>query len=235
MENKKVMIGGILGIGLLIGLVWFLFFRKGKTGKTVVANVLQPNQQPQPQPSQQPQRQQVVYVNSGGASASTFPLRQGSRGQEVRALQDALNKAGFYVGTAEGVWGAKTQAGFQKAFPNKIGVNDLKELETMLADLARRTGGSHSTLASGAATTSNQANTNILTDSRFRGVQFRVNTRTPVTRTAGGVSTGAFYEVGDKIILTGRWQRVNGELWSEFERHNNNGLAWIKDAYITRT
>jgi hypothetical protein len=232
MENKKMVIGGILGIGLLIGLVWFLFFRKGKSGKTPVANVLQPNQQPQAQPNQQPQRQQVVYVNSGGASASTFPLRQGSRGSEVRALQEALNKAGFNVGTADGAWGANTQRGFTAAFPNKLGVNDLKELETMLADLAKRTGGSPSTSSSAA---SNQANTNILTDSRFRGVQFRVTARTPVTHTAGGLSTGAIYDIGDKIVLTGRWQRVNGVVWSEFERHNNNGLAWIRDAYITRT
>ncbi|GAB4494347.1 MAG: hypothetical protein OHK0045_25450 [Raineya sp.] len=225
MENKKVIIGGILGIGLLIGLVWFLFFRKGKTGKTVVANVLQPNQ---PAQASQPQKQ-VVYVNSGGNSASAFPLRQGSKGAEVRALQEALNKAGFNVGAADGAWGANTQKGFVAAFPNKFGVNDFKEFETILADLAKRTG---STSTSTSAT-STEANTGIKIDSRYRGVQFRVTTKAPVSKTAGGPPV-AYYEQSDKIVLTGRWQRVAGEIWSEFERHNNNGLAWIKDIFITR-
>lgn len=112
MENKKIIIGGILGIGLLIALIWFLFFRKGKSGQSVVAGILPNNNNPnrQQNTNQQPQKQQVVYVNSG--STSTFPLRQGSRGQEVRVLQEALNKAGYNVGTADGVWGARTQAEF---------------------------------------------------------------------------------------------------------------------------
>jgi len=227
MDNKKAIIGGILGIGLIAVLIWFLFFRKKPDGKAII-NVL-PSKEPNP--PTQPQKQ-VVYINSG-ASATTFPLRQGSRGNEVKLLQEALNKAGFDVGTADGVWGNNTQKGFTAAFPNKLGVNDLKELETMLADLAKRSGGSGTNTNTG-TNPNTEANTGIFMDSRFRGVQHIVTQRTPVFRTAGGLSTGVFYDVGDKIILTGRWQRVNGETWSEFERHNNNGLAWIKDAFITR-
>lgn len=224
MEDKKVMIGGILGIGLLIGLVWFLFFRKGKSGKTPVASVLQPNQQPQPQPSQQPQRPQVVYVNSGAASAGAFPLRQGSRGNEVRALQEALNKAGFNVGTADGAWGANTQRGFTAAFPNKLGVNDLKELETMIADLARRT-----------TSTSATSTDRIIYYTQSYAGYYTARVRSPIKLNITDQNIFDYLNPFENIKLTGRWSRdEKGNIWVQYERPYGRGLAWTYSANLIK-
>jgi hypothetical protein len=226
MENKKALIGGILGIGLLIGLVWYLFFRKKSDGKAII-NILPQNPPTKNTATQQPTK--TVYVNSSVASA--FPMQMGSRGENVKLLQEALTKAGFDTKGADGAWGNNTQVAFKKAFPDKIGVNDLKELEDILKNLASRSGGASTTSTNVASS----GDTGIKMDSNFKGVRHTVTSTTPVFREATDPrSTVAYYEKGDKIILTGRWQRVNGEIWSEFERHNNNGLAWIKDVYITR-
>ena len=225
MENKKTLIGGILGIGLIAVLIWFLFFRKKSDGKTII-NVLpskEPNTPTQPQKTPTQPQKQVVYINSG-ASATTFPLRQGSIGNEVKLLQEALNKAGFNVGTADGAWGNNTQKGFTAAFPNKLGVNDLKELETMLADLAKRADSSSSSTGN----TSNPTNSNsIKTWSGFAGKQANVK----LYYTAVGDKNGNFlatYDKGDKIILTGDWKyNKDGKVEVEFYRHNDRGKAWI--------
>lgn len=128
--DKKALIGGILGIGLIAVLVWFLFFKKGKDGKAV-ANKVIPKKDDSSSKTQKNsvQPQQLVINNSGGGGGSLFPLRQGSRGNEVKMLQEALTKAGFDTKGADGGWGKNTQEAFAKAFPNKLGINDLKDLE----------------------------------------------------------------------------------------------------------
>ena len=48
----------------------------------------------------------------------TDTLRNGSRGDAVKALQEKLNSLGYNSGTADGIFGAKTEAAvkqFQKA------------------------------------------------------------------------------------------------------------------------
>ena len=41
-------------------------------------------------------------------------LEVGSQSGDVRALQTALNELGFYVGTADGIFGEMTEAGVKK-------------------------------------------------------------------------------------------------------------------------
>ena len=46
-------------------------------------------------------------------------LKNGSRGNEVKKLQENLNKLGFNCGTVDGIFGVKTEAAvkaFQKAY-----------------------------------------------------------------------------------------------------------------------
>ena len=53
-----------------------------------------------------------------GESTVTDTLRNGSRGDAVKALQEKLNSLGYNSGTADGIFGAKTEAAvkqFQKA------------------------------------------------------------------------------------------------------------------------
>jgi hypothetical protein len=139
-------------------------------------------------------------------------------------LQEALNKAGFDVGTADGVWGNNTQKGFTAAFPNKLGVNDLKELETLLTELAKRAGSSSSSKDN----ISNPTNSNSIKTWRgFAGKQANVKLyHTPAVDENGNFL--ATYDKGDKIILTGDWKyNKNGKVEVEFYRHNDRGKAWI--------
>jgi len=61
-------------------------------------------------------------LNTVGSSGGSGPtLRQGARGEPVRALQARLNVLGFKSGTADGVFGAKTLAAV-KAFQQSRGL-----------------------------------------------------------------------------------------------------------------
>lgn len=51
--------------------------------------------------------QEMTGTENGGA----LMLRLGSRGEEVRILQENLNKLGYTVGLADGIFGPRTEAG----------------------------------------------------------------------------------------------------------------------------
>ena len=59
-------------------------------------------------------------------------LRKGSRGADVKELQQNLNSLGYNVGTADGIFGLKTEAGvkaFQKA--NGLAVDGIAGPKTL--------------------------------------------------------------------------------------------------------
>jgi hypothetical protein len=56
-----------------------------------------------------------------GNAISLRTLSQGSKGEDVKALQILLNGMGFNCGTADGIFGAKTLAAVQK-FQKKVGL-----------------------------------------------------------------------------------------------------------------
>ena len=62
----------------------------------------------------------------------TVLLKNGSRGNEVKKLQENLNKLGFNCGTADGIFGVKTEAAvkaFQKA--NGLAVDGIAGPKTL--------------------------------------------------------------------------------------------------------
>jgi peptidoglycan hydrolase-like protein with peptidoglycan-binding domain len=72
-------------------------------------------------------RAQALAPSFGGAGGTTGPvtpggtppstgavLKSGSQGPEVKQLQETLNKLGYSVGTADGVFGAKTEAAVKR-------------------------------------------------------------------------------------------------------------------------
>lgn len=61
-------------------------------------------------------------------------LRNGSRGDEVKALQTALTAAGFDAGTADGIFGPKTDAAVRAFQESKgLGVDGIVGPKTMAA------------------------------------------------------------------------------------------------------
>lgn len=76
----------------------------------------------------------TVQSASSGSSDFSRTLRQGSRGNDVKALQSALNSKGFSAGTADGVFGARTASAlrsFQSAA--RIGVDGVAGPKTFAA------------------------------------------------------------------------------------------------------
>ncbi|MBD2578322.1 peptidoglycan-binding protein [Oscillatoria sp. FACHB-1406] len=60
-------------------------------------------------------------ANRSTVASANGTMRLGSRGENVRALQEALKKAGFYQGTVDGVFGRGTRAAVI-AFQRKHGL-----------------------------------------------------------------------------------------------------------------
>lgn len=58
--------------------------------------------------------------SSGGSSKRNY-LAKGDKGAEVKTMQQLLNAAGFSVGAADGIFGAKTEAGL-RAFQKAVGI-----------------------------------------------------------------------------------------------------------------
>ncbi len=76
----------------------------------------------------------------------TVLLKNGSRGNEVKKLQENLNKLGFNCGTADGIFGVKTEAAvkaFQKAYSLTVdgiaGPATLGKIEELLKNQADNT------------------------------------------------------------------------------------------------
>lgn len=65
--------------------------------------------------------------NADPMIATSFPLKQGSRGDEVKLLQTYINT--YFEGNliADGVWGSKTQAAYE-AFFNRVEFLSSKQL-----------------------------------------------------------------------------------------------------------
>lgn len=63
----------------------------------------------------------TVKSASTGSSDFSRTLRQGSRGNDVKALQSALNSKGFSAGTADGVFGSRTASAL-RSFQSAAGI-----------------------------------------------------------------------------------------------------------------
>lgn len=64
----------------------------------------------------------IIGKNTWVALQAGASLKQGSRGDEVRELQEKLNRLGYACGTADGIFGAKTEAAV-KAFQQANGLS----------------------------------------------------------------------------------------------------------------
>jgi len=60
-------------------------------------------------------------TTGGATGTSTFPLKQGSQGENVKLLQNMLNKIVPAELEADGIFGTKTEASLQ----NKVGLKQL--------------------------------------------------------------------------------------------------------------
>lgn len=70
-------------------------------------------------------RAKLIEVYEGGEASRTMSartLRRGSRGEDVKKLQEMLNKLGFSIGTPTGFFGQKTLAAV-KAFQKQYGLS----------------------------------------------------------------------------------------------------------------
>jgi len=74
-------------------------------------------------------------TSSGTSSASTFPLKQGSRGNEVKTVQSALNKILENLLDVDGIFGPKTE----EALYQKVGLKQLtkKQYDAFLSVFAK--------------------------------------------------------------------------------------------------
>jgi hypothetical protein len=218
--DKKTMVGAVLGITLIGVLIWILFFRKKSDGKPLL-NVL-----PKKTPDQNTGTSQktAIATNAGSFVAQNlFPMSKGSSSQYVGVLQQALKDAGLYKLSIDNSWGNGTQEAFKKAFPNAVGVQDLKDLEAKVAQLKQ-----------GVVNTSASSSNIIKYDPKYKDKRYRfVVTTTPKEFPNDNAPNASDpYTVGDVVGLTGRWANVGGVNWSEFERYGARGKAWVKDSAI---
>lgn len=124
--NPKVKqaIGAFLAISLIGILIYYFFFQKRGTSFLPGRNRRKPVSNGGSKPTSgggtisRPPNGGGNTINYGYKPASKgFPIRPGSQGQEVYWLQEALRDAGYNPGTLDGVWGRKTTAAFEMAFP----------------------------------------------------------------------------------------------------------------------
>jgi len=139
-KKNGALIGAVLGIALVAGLIWFLFFRKKADGSSIAGGILKKKPEESKTPTQTTKTVYVQASASGGGGGSTgFPLKRGSKGASVTKLQQALLKAGYDLGKsgADGDWGSLTDAAMQKAF-GKTQITDANDLEQSIGVLAAR-------------------------------------------------------------------------------------------------
>ena len=124
---------------------------------------------------------QTAYHNDGGSKAKTANLRYGSTGNDVKALQQQLQAAGYDIGKsgADGVYGSATAAAvkqFQK--DNGLAVDGVAGANTQTA--LKRTGGSSSSSSSSSV----GPNVNmVLSAGALTGAQIAAGTKTAPSAT----------------------------------------------------
>lgn len=147
-KEQKQQIGTVLGIGLFGFATWYLFFKgkekisitMPKLGKKTNASTSSGSG------TSRPPSGGTGYTSSGGSGGSNhtpnystgFPMQKGSRGEKVKELQNALDKAGYSPGTIDGVWGNKTQVAYEMAFGaySYPSIKDQEDLDWVLDQLS---------------------------------------------------------------------------------------------------
>lgn len=97
--NKNKIIIIIVAVLLIAVIIYFLFFKKPKVVDTTILN---PNLNPNPNPKP---------TNTTPVENDNFPLMVGSKGNNVKYLQNALNKINpTYTIKADGSFGTQTKS-----------------------------------------------------------------------------------------------------------------------------
>lgn len=86
-----------------------------------------------------PVKKASVKSQKASTTLPTGVFKQGSKGEAVKQIQNALNKLNFKCGVADGIWGAKTTDAlkrFQSVYCNPVdGIYGAKTREAMLKQL----------------------------------------------------------------------------------------------------
>lgn len=80
-------------------------------------------------PQQQTSQQQQISPNAGKVSGISEELKNGSRGDQVKELQKALNALGYNCGTVDGIFGSKT-LGALKNFQKDMNISQTGKLDS---------------------------------------------------------------------------------------------------------
>ncbi|WP_299459075.1 peptidoglycan-binding domain-containing protein [uncultured Microscilla sp.] len=136
-DKQKKQIGAIAGIGIIGFLIWYIFL-DGKE-KIKVAMPLRKKKTPRldygsgssSSGGSSGSSGQISSGSSGGYGyKAEYPMQFGSKGEDVKELQQALHDANFSPGAIDGIWGQNTQKAMESAL-GKYGIPTIRHYEDL--------------------------------------------------------------------------------------------------------